>query len=368
MTAFTPDDEKHLRRALTLAARGQGRVEPNPMVGCVIVKHGRVIGEGYHRRYGGPHAEVDALRHCSASPRGATAYVTLEPCCHFGKTPPCTHALLAAGIARVVAAMGDPNPQVAGGGFALLKKAGVRVEIGLFAQEAAALNDPFIKLIQHHRPWVILKWAQSLDGKIATHTSDSKWITDEVCRAHAHRTRGRVDAVLVGVGTVLTDDPMLTCRVGRPKRVAARVVLDSQLRTPLRSQLVQTARRIPTWILHGRNAPPRRARALEKAGCVLHRLPQTRRGLALSAVLDLLGQHRMTNVLVEGGGAVLGTFFDQNLADEFRIYVAPILIGGSAATGPLNAQGAATVSAAPRFLKDARLRPLGTGYFLRARP
>jgi diaminohydroxyphosphoribosylaminopyrimidine deaminase/5-amino-6-(5-phosphoribosylamino)uracil reductase len=310
MIRWTSDDERWMSQALALAARGQGYVEPNPMVGCVIVRSGRLLGAGYHRRYGGPHAEIEALRQCHRSPRGATVYVSLEPCCHFGKTPPCTEALIAAAVARVVAPLKDANELVAGKGFAALRKAGIQVDVGLLAERAAELNTPFFKLIRQHRPWVILKWAQSLDGKIATRTGESKWITDEACRTHAHRTRGRVDAVLVGIGTVLRDDPLLTCRLARPRRIAARVVLDSELRTPLRSRLVQTARQVPTWIFHGREAPSRRMRALERGGCQLQVVPSTARGLSLPAVLDALGRRPMTNVLVEGGGRVLGSFFD----------------------------------------------------------
>lgn len=367
MTRFTSDDERFLRRALALAMRGQGRVEPNPMVGCVITRGGRIIGEGYHHRFGGPHAEVEALRTCTGSARGATVYVTLEPCCHYGKTPPCTDALLAAGAARVVAPLEDPSPPVAGGGFALLRQAGVRVDVGLCANEAAELNAPFFKLVRARRPWVILKWAQSLDGKIATRTGDAKWISDETCRRHAHRTRSRLDAILVGIGTVLADDPLLTCRVGRPRRIATRVVLDSSLRTPLRSQLVRTARRTPTLIFHGRQAPARRARALARAGCELQPVRQMRSGLSLPAVLDALGARQMTNILVEGGGRLLGQFFDQQLADELHVYIAPLLIGGFDAPGPLHARGAATVAHAWRLPPAARLKPLGTGSFLQCR-
>lgn len=363
----TPADEQHLRRALRLAARGRGRVEPNPMVGCVIVKRGQIIGEGYHRRFGGPHAEIAALRRCTAPPRGATVYVTLEPCCHTGKTPPCTAALIAAGVARVLAPLNDPYPPVAGNGFAALRRAGVRVDVGLLANEAAALNAPFFKLVRARRPWVILKWAQSLDGKIATRTGDSQWITDEPCRAHAHRTRGRVDAILVGVGTVLRDDPQLTCRTGRPRRVATRVVLDSHLRTPPRAQLVRTAREIPTWVFHGPNPPARRARALERAGCLLHRVPLTRRGLSLPAILNTLGHHDMTNVYVEGGGTLLGQFHDQRLADEYHVYIAPVLIGGVDAPGPLHARGAARVAVALRLPDVARPVRIGDGLFVSAR-
>jgi diaminohydroxyphosphoribosylaminopyrimidine deaminase/5-amino-6-(5-phosphoribosylamino)uracil reductase len=380
MTAWTANDEQYMRQALALARRGLGYVEPNPMVGCVLVRGERVLATGYHHRFGGPHAEVDALRRCRTSPRGATAYVTLEPCCHHGKTPPCTDALIAAGIARVVAAVKDPNPRVAGGGFAQLRAVGIRVEAGLCATEAAALNAPFFKLQRQHRPWVILKWAQSLDGKIAAHTGDSKWISDEVCRAHAHRTRGRVDAVVVGVGTVLADDPRLTCRTAHPRRTAARVVLDSDLCTPLRAQLVRTARQVPTWLFCRKDGPAAHRRALEQAGCVVHAVASTRPraarrggakaggvGLSLPAVLDVLGKSQFTNVLVEGGGQVLGSFFDAGLADECHIYVAPLLVGGRDAPGPLNAAGVARIAAAVRLPDEARLARMGTGYFVAAR-
>jgi diaminohydroxyphosphoribosylaminopyrimidine deaminase/5-amino-6-(5-phosphoribosylamino)uracil reductase len=367
MNARAQHDEHYLRQALRLAARGAGRVEPNPMVGCVIVKDGRVIGTGWHRRFGGPHAEIEALRRCTESPRGATVYVSLEPCCHHGKTPPCTDALLAAGIARVVAPLEDPNPPVAGGGFAQLCAAGLRVDVGLLAPAAADLIAPFLKLVRQHRPWVILKWAQSLDGKIATRNGDAKWISDDVCRAHAHRIRGRLDAIIVGLGTVLRDDPLLTCRVGRPPRVATRIVLDTQLRTPLRSQLVRTAQATPTWIFCGKTAPARRAATLEAAGCRVLRVPATDQGVSLPTVLGMLGRQMFTNVLVEGGGTVLGRFLDQRLADELHVYIAPLLIGGSAAPGPWHTAGVARVAQAPRLPDRCRLRPLGNGHLLQQR-
>lgn len=357
-----------MRRALRLARRGQGRVEPNPMVGCVLVRGGRVIGEGYHRRFGGPHAEVEALRRCSGSPRGATAYVTLEPCCYYGKTPPCTDALLQAGVARVVAAVEDPNPRVAGKGLQQLRSAGVRVEVGLLREAATALNAPFFKLVQQRRPWVILKWAQSLDGKIATHTGDSKWITDEACRAHAHRVRGRMDAIVVGVGTVLADDPQLTCRIGRPRRVATRIVLDTRLRTPLTARLVQTATLTPTWLVHAAEASQRRAQRLATAGCRLICLPAAPQGVRLTALLAQLARDGLTNVLVEGGGRVLGAFLDQRLGDEAHVYVAPQLIGGSAAPGPWEGAGVARIAAATAFLKESvSVRHVGNGLLWVAR-
>jgi diaminohydroxyphosphoribosylaminopyrimidine deaminase/5-amino-6-(5-phosphoribosylamino)uracil reductase len=358
------EDEAHLRRALALARRGQGYVEPNPLVGCVLVKRGRVIGAGCHRRFGGPHAEVEALRSCTESPRGATVYVTLEPCCHWGKTPPCVDALIEARVARVVAPLADPNPQVAGRGFARLKRAGVRVDVGLLHKEAAELHAPFIKLIHAHRPWVILKWAQSLDGRIATRTGDSRWITDEVCRRHAHRVRARMDAILVGVETVLRDDPLLTCRAGRPRRIATRVILDTHLRTPPRAKLVRTARDVPTWIFCGRNVRARRTRALERAGCVIRPVASSRNGVSLPAVLDALGAASFTNVLVEGGGRVLGRFFDAGLADELHIYVAPLLVGGRDAPGPLGGLGPRRVRDALRWPGPLRFIRLGDGGFV----
>ncbi len=367
MPTQTAHDEQHMRRALALARRGQGRVEPNPMVGCVIVKKGRIIGEGYHHRFGGPHAERDALRRCQASAGGATVYVTLEPCCHHGKTPPCTDALIAARVKRVVAAVRDPHPQVAGRGLALLRQAGMDVQEGLLADEARDLNAPFFKLQEQHRPWVILKWAQSLDGKIATYTYDSKWISDETCRAHAHRVRARLDAIIVGRNTVRTDNPLLTARNTTIKRVATRVVLDSHLRTPTTSKLVRTAHDVPTWICCAPSASTRRQRTLERAGCIMHHLRPTRAGLSLTALLDLLGKHEMSNVLVEGGGTLIGRFADQHLADEIHLYIAPLLIGGHNAPGPLHAAGAKRVANAIRLPHSLRPRPLGTGWLLQTR-
>ncbi len=343
-----------MQRALLLAARGQGRVEPNPMVGCVIVGDGKVIGEGYHHRYGGPHAETEALRAVGrAGPRGATAYVTLEPCCHFGKTPPCTDALIAAGIRRVVAAMHDPFRKVRGRGVRKLERAGIEVRLGLCAAQAMRLNAPYLKLQKTGRPWVILKWAQSLDGKIATRTGDSKWISGEESRRWTHRLRGRVDAIVVGVGTVIADDPELTCRHMRPKRIASRLVLDPHLRTPLAARVVQTAKKVPTVIVTDRRGvSSSRARALEKSGVELLGVRRTRGGFDLGNLLQRLGVRGMSNVLVEGGGRTLGMFFDAELADETVIFVARKLIGGRNATSALSGEG-------PAFIRRLRT-PLWT--------
>ncbi len=366
-SAFSDADLSFMRAALRRALCGRGWVEPNPMVGCVIVRDGRMLSRACHKRYGGPHAEVEALNSCRAPARGATVYVTLEPCCYEGKTPACTDALRKARVRRVVVGTEDPNPRVNGRGIAVLRKAGITVDVGARRDEAARLIQPFSKLVTQGRPWVILKWGQSLDGKLATRTGDAKWITDERQRRHAHEIRGRLDAILTGVGTVLADDPLLTCRVGTRRRVATRVVLDSSLRTPPSAQLVATARQTPTWFFCSTAAPARRAEALEAAGCRVTRVAAGRNGgLSLPAVLDELGRERMTNVLVEGGGNLLGSFFDEKLADEVQIYVAPTLIGGKDAVGALHGVGAERVAAALRLSADA-MRRCGDGWFIAGR-
>jgi len=346
--SFTANDGRQMRRALTLAARGTGRVEPNPMVGCVIARGTRVVGEGHHRRFGGPHAEVNALRAAGPQARGATAYVTLEPCCHHGKTPPCTDALIAARVRRVVIAMRDPFPKARGRGLRLLRSAGIDVAARLCEAEAVALNAPYLKRQRTGRPWVILKWAQSLDGKIATRSGDSQWISGDRSRLKAHQLRGRVDAIIVGVGTVLADDPLLTCRHGKPRRIASRIVIDPRLRTAKRAQLVRTAGEVPTIIATDRRtAKTARAAGFERAGIEMLCLRHTRDGLDLGQLLDELGRRGMTNVLVEGGGKTLGSFFDAGLADEAIIFVSRRLIGGQLAPSPLGGLG-------PRLMSDVR--------------
>lgn len=353
MSAPTTADDRHfMLRALRLARRGQGYVEPNPMVGCVIVRGGRVIGEGWHRRFGGPHAEVEALRACGESPRGATVYVTLEPCCHWGKTPPCTDALIAAGVGRVVAAVRDPNPRIAGRGLRLLRRAGIPVDLGLLQAEAATLIAPYRMWIRQKRPWVIAKWAQSLDGCLARPAGEGRWISDREARRHAHAVRGRVDAILVGVGTVLADDPLLTCRLARPRRVAARVVLDSALRTPPGARLVQTARQVPTLIFCAPHVAARRIRSYVEAGCIVEPVRGGHGELDWDEVLARLGTRQVTNLLVEGGARVLRTLIERRLADELHVYLAPLVIGGGGVriAPDLDAAGAGTGAARASFV------------------
>ncbi len=321
-------DRDGMVQALALAERGRGHVEPNPLVGAVVVRDGRLVGEGWHQRYGQAHAEVHALAAAGEAARGATLYVTLEPCCHFGKTPPCTDAVIRAGVARVVAAMSDPFPQVAGQGAKLLRQAGIAVEVGLCEAEARRLNAPYLKLLAKGRPYVYAKWAMTLDGKIATRSGDSKWISNEASRRRAHELRGRMDAVVVGIGTVLADDPLLTARPPGP-RTAVRVVLDHHGRTPPASKLAQTDRETPTWIVTASD-PAHRLAAL---GCEVHTLPD------VAALLDEMGRRRMTNVLVEGGAGVLGSFLDAREIDEVHVFIAPRLAGGTAAKSPIAGAG-----------------------------
>ncbi len=329
-----------MRRALALAARGQGHVEPNPMVGCVIARDGAVLAEGWHVQFGGPHAEVAAVQnlppHMHA--KGATFYVTLEPCCHFGKTPPCADALIAAGAARVVIAVRDPFPQVSGGGIAKLQGASIAVETGLLEADARALLAPYLMLVEQQRPWTIAKWAMTLDGKIATASGDSQWISGEASRAIVHQLRGRMDAIVVGRGTAERDNPQLTARPPGA-RTPLRVVLDSTSKLSLASHLVTTARETPTLIAVGPQADAARVRDLEAAGCQVFRDSAADRMVRLANLWRHFGERRLTNVLVEGGAQLLGSLFDAQLIDEVHAFIAPKLIGGALAASPIGGVG-----------------------------
>lgn len=321
------EDEKFMRRALLLAERGRGFVEPNPLVGAIVVRDGAIVGEGHHERFGGAHAELNALAQAGSAARGATLYVTLEPCCHYGKTPPCTDAVIAAGISRVVAAMIDSFEPVQGRGLSQLRAAGVTVETGVLEPEARRLNAPYLKLLASGMPYVHAKWAMTLDGKIATAGGDSKWISGEEARRAAHALRGRMDAILVGMGTVEADDPLLTARPAGP-RTALRVVLDSTARLPASSQLVRTAHDWPVLVATTDRAPAPALDALRSAGCECISFPHTDRGIAIEPLLRELGRRRATNVLVEGGSLVLGSFLDARQIDEVHVFVAGKLLGG----------------------------------------
>ncbi len=338
-------DTWHMHRALDLAVRGQGLVEPNPMVGCVIARGAEIIGEGWHRRYGGHHAEVEALRLAGRRAAGATMYVTLEPCCHRGKTPPCAEAVVRAAPARVVVAHRDPFPEVAGKGIALLEAAGIAVEVGTCEAEARRMNAPYLKLLETGRPWVLAKWAMTLDGKLATRTGDSRWISGTASRAVVHQLRGRVDAVIVGRGTAERDDPLLSARPPGPRN-PIRIVLDTGANLGLDSQLVRTAPAAPVMVVAGDAAPPERCRCLSEAGCEVLVLSGTTHAERLDALLSELGRRRMTNVLFEGGAHVLGTLLDAGAIDEVHVFVAPKLLGGADAPGAAAGEGIATMAAA----------------------
>lgn len=342
MTWSEPRDLPPMRRALELAARGQGRVEPNPMVGCVLVRDGKIVGEGYHEQYGHAHAEVNALAAADSRAEGATAYVTLEPCSHYGKTPPCAEALIRARVKRVVAAMLDPFAEVSGRGFAMLRDAGIEVASGLCEAEARRLNAPYRKLIERRRPWVIGKWAMTLCGHIATRTGHSQWISSEASRAQVHRLRGRVDGVLVGSGTARADDPRLTARPPGP-RTASRIVFDSQATLLPESHLAQTAEAQPVIVVASHAAPPDHVARLEALGCEVLRLDGATHADRIGQMLDEFGRRRMTNLLVEGGGGLLGALLEAGEIDEVHAFIAPRIIGGSAAASPIGGLGVATI-------------------------
>ena len=340
-----------MRAALALARRSLGRTWPNPAVGCVIAKDGKVVARGRTQDGGRPHAEAEALKLAGADARGATAYVTLEPCAHHGKTPPCADALVAAGVARVVSAIEDPDPRVKGQGHAKLKAAGIAVEVGEEAEEAARINEGFFLRVREGRPLVHLKLATSLDGRIATASGDSKWITGEAARADAHRLRATHDAIMIGAGTALADDPELTVRLtGLGKYSPVRVVLDSQARLSPQSKLAQTARTTPVWLICLENA---KTAALEACGVEIVRVAAVDVALAAKA----LGARGITRLLVEGGGEVAASFLQAGLVDHLSLYRAGIVLGGDSRSAVADL-GLEKVSSAPRFTLDS-VRVLG---------
>ncbi len=352
---LTAADNEHLARSIELAEFGLGRVHPNPMVGAVIVRDGRVLGEGWHEECGGPHAEVIAIAAAGAagaSIHGATLYVSLEPCCHHGKTPPCTDAILAAGIARVVVASDDPSEKAAGRGLGILRDEGVDVVVadGEIAERARLVNQAFRKHARTGRPWVLFKSAMTLDGKVATRTGDSQWISDESSRARAHRWRASVDAVAVGIGTALADDPQLTARVDGVHHQPRHVVFDATARLPLDSQLVAAAPGLPLTVVVSRAAGRSATEALEMAGAEVVVATGANEPARVRSALDQLGAGGVTSILLEGGPHLAGAFLDAGEIDEVRLFLAPLLLGGRAARDPLEGEGVERISEALRAL------------------
>jgi diaminohydroxyphosphoribosylaminopyrimidine deaminase/5-amino-6-(5-phosphoribosylamino)uracil reductase len=357
MASCTDTDKLHLERAVELARKGEGLVKPNPVVGAVVVRDSEVLGEGWHQHYGGAHAEVNAIEACGlAELSEATLYVSLEPCCHEGKTPPCTDAILQAGIRRVVVASDDPTEKAAGRGLGILRDEGVEVVVadGELAATARLLNQPFRKHARVGRPWVLFKSAMTLDGKVATRTGDSKWISGEDSRGLAHRWRAAVDAVAVGIGTALADDPQLTARPdglpAEPQSQPRRVVFDSLARLPPTSQLIAVAGEIPLTVVVSRAAARADMEGLEAAGVQVLIATGENEPARVRSALDQLGAMDVSAVLLEGGPHLAGAFLDAGEIDEVRLFLAPLLLGGSAARDPLEGEGVERISEAMRAL------------------
>lgn len=353
-----------MRRALELARRGEGHVSPNPMVGCVVVKDGRIISEGYHEKVGEYHAERNALLRCEEDPAGADLYVTLEPCCHYGRTPPCTEIIIEKGIGRVFVAALDVNPLVAGKGVQTLRDAGIEVVTGILEQEAMDLNEVFYHFFETHRPFVAMKYAMTLDGKIACYTGDSQWITGETARAYVHHLRKRYSSILVGITTALKDDPMLNCRTEEGVD-PVRLVADSQLRLPTDSRLAQTAKDIPTWVFTTeetlRSAKGReRADALNRLGvdvipCGYAGATDHHSRIDISNLLSILADRDIDSVLVEGGGTVNASFLEAGLVDRVYAFLGPKLVGGEESRSPIEGSGVPRMEAAVE-LEDIELQ------------
>jgi len=315
-----------MRRALALARRGTGRVAPNPLVGSVVVRDGEIVGEGYHRAYGGAHAEVNALDAAGGKARGAALYVTLEPCCHEGKTPPCTGKILEAGVKDVVCGMVDPFPLVRGKGIALLRERGVEVRVGVLEKECRTLNEGYVHRLETGRPFVTVKTAMTLDGKIAARSGESKWITSEESRRRVQRMRFEADGVLTGIGTVLADDPTLVPRVRQNKLRHLRIVLDPAAATPLDSNLVRSAEEFPLIVFVGEGASQAKLDALARRGAEVILVPGRAERLDLSSVLDVLGQLPVNHIVVEAGGRLVGSFLENHLVDRLIAFVAPRIL------------------------------------------
>jgi diaminohydroxyphosphoribosylaminopyrimidine deaminase / 5-amino-6-(5-phosphoribosylamino)uracil reductase len=357
MTVYTDTDKIHLERAIELAGRGVGAVKPNPVVGAVVARDGEVLGEGWHERFGGAHAEVNAIEACGMADLGqATLYVSLEPCCHEGKTPPCTEAIVQAGIRRVVVGSDDPTEKAAGRGLGILRDEGVEVVLadGELATRARLLNQAFRKHARVGRPWVLFKSAMTLDGKVATRTGDSQWISGQASRELAHRWRASVDAVVVGIGTALADDPRLTARpeglADEVENQPRRVVFDSLARLPPTSRLVTAAHEVPLTVIVSRAAARADTDALEAAGVQVLVATGENEPARVRSGLEQLGSIGVSSALLEGGPRLAGAFLDAEEIDEIRLFLAPLLLGGSAARDPLEGEGVAQISDALRAL------------------
>ena len=355
------EDNEYMQKALRLAEKGCGWVAPNPMVGAVIVKDGRIIGQGWHEKYGQPHAERNALASCTESPQGATMYVTLEPCCHYGKQPPCTDAILHAGIRRVVIGSADPNPLVQGKGVAALRAHGVEVAENVLRENCGRLNEVFFHYIQTNRPFVAIKYAMTMDGKIAAYTGLSQWVTGEAARNHGQKLRHRYTAIMVGVGTILTDDPLLTCRIPGGKN-PIRIICDTNLRTPLTAKVVATAKQAPT-LLATSCTNQEKLLPYEKAGCRIL-LAEVKNGhLDLPLLMNQLGQQQIDSILLEGGGTLNWSALESGMVQKVYAYIAPKFFGGQSAKTPVEGTGFPSPGHAI-LLKNSAITQLGDDFLI----
>ena len=354
-----------MRMALGLALKGRGRVSPNPMVGAVVVKEGRVVGRGHHDYFGGPHAEVVALKEAGGEASGATLYVNLEPCNHHGKTPPCTEAIVRAGIGKVVAGMADPNPLVAGMGIEFLRSSGVEVAVGLLKERCGEINESFIKYITTGSPFVLLKMASTLDGKIAARSGQSRWITGEGARNLAHELRGEADAIMVGVGTILADDPILNYRGKRIKRRRdlIRIVVDSSLRTPPSARVVKQVEGAKTLIATTEAAPEDKARPLREAGAEVLRLPAKDGRVDLGPLVKELGRREIVSLLIEGGSEIAASAMKYGLVDKVVIFYSPKFLGGSSGFNLIGGEGAWRLDEA-MVISHVRIKRLGEDFMM----
>lgn len=332
--------QEYMKRAIELAKLGEGWTSPNPLVGAVVVKEGAILGEGYHKRYGGLHAERNALKNCMERAKGADLYVTLEPCCHYGKQPPCVEVIVQAGIRRVFVGSDDPNPLVAGKGIRYLKEHGIQVETHVLKEECDKLNPIFFHYIQKKTPYVVMKYAMTLDGKIAAYTGASKWVTGEAARSYVQRERHRYRGIMVGVGTVLADDPMLNCRMPGGRN-PVRIICDTHLRTPITAKIVQTANEIPTILAVGAAdaADPKKTNPYEAAGCRIAEVSEKDGHVDLSALMKQLGELQIDSILLEGGGTLNWAALKCGIVQEVHAYVAPKLFGGKEAKTPVEGLG-----------------------------
>lgn len=356
-------DEKYMEQALAIAQYATGRTSPNPMVGAVIVRNGRVVGQGWHRQAGTPHAEVNALQQAGELARGATMYVTLEPCSHHGRTGPCSEAVIAAGIKKVIVAMTDPNPLVAGKGIGQLRDAGIEVVEGVLAEQSAKMNEVFIKWISTKIPFVVLKSAMSLDGKIAAHTGHSQWITGSKSREVVHQLRDRYDAILVGIGTVLADNPSLTTRLQTPGKNPLRIIVDSKARIPLDAQVIKDG--LPTVLAVTAEAPQDKLDALQACGITIVTTEAKQGRVDLPQLFKILGQQGITSILVEGGASINASLLAENMVDKIKWFIAPKIIGGINAPGPVGGMGVTDVNHATLF-EDIKMESIGEDILISA--